>query len=137
MGMKKAFSLIELLIVVALIGILTAIASASYSTMQKKARDNRRVSDMKALQNAFEQYYGDNNAYSNDCLLAITYLPSGLPVDPKNSTPYEYSGFSSCTVDGYCFCALLETGNGNATDLLCSFDSGNSGNYYCIKQLQK
>jgi prepilin-type N-terminal cleavage/methylation domain-containing protein len=129
MAIKKAFSLIELLVVVALIGILTAIATASYSTMQKKARDSRRVADMKAVQNAFEQYYADFSTYN--CSLSATYLPYGFPTDPKGSDPYVYTGSSSCTATTYCYCALLEVSSGNS-GAACS--SGSS--YYCVSQRQ-
>lgn len=129
----KAFSLIELLVVIAIMGILVAIATVSYTTIQKRARDSRRVTDLKALQQAFEQYHGDYSVYSANCLLSTTYLPSGLPTDPKNSAPYVYNGDTSCTASGYCYCALLETGGGNAIDDDCTFGSGS---YYCIKNVQ-
>lgn len=87
---------------------------------------------MKAIQNAFEQYYGDNNAYPTGCSLSTTYLPSGIPSDPKSSGLYVYSG-SSCVAAGYCYCALLEAGGGNATNSTCTLGSGS---YYCVKPLQ-
>ena len=130
MAKKSAFSLIELLVVIAIIGILVSVATVSYTTIQKRSRDSRRMTDMKAVQNAFEQYYGDNNMYPTDCLLSPVYLPSGFPIDPKNSDPYVYT--SSCTA-GYCYCARLEMGGGNATNATCTFGSGS---FYCVKNLQ-
>jgi len=133
MAMKrKGFTLIELLVVIAIIGILVAVATVSYTTIQKRSRDSRRVTDLKAVQQAFEQYYGDNSMYPTGCSLSETYLPLGFPIDPKNSVPYVYSG-SSCTAAGYCYCALLETGSGNAASITCG---AGSGSYFCIKQLQ-
>lgn len=57
MKIIKGFTLLELLVVIGLITILMSFGMASYSTAQKKARDSRRVSDMKSIQNALEQYY--------------------------------------------------------------------------------
>ncbi len=122
----------ELLIVIAIIGIMTAIATVSYSSAQKKTRDSRRVSDLKAIQNGFEQYNADNNGlYPATCSLDATYLPSGLPADPKTGADYT----AACATSTYCFCATLEGSatSGNATDTSCTFGSGQ---YYCVKNLQ-
>ena len=60
---KKGFTLIELLIVVAIIGILAAIAVPNFLNAQIKAKISRCVSDMKTLQTALEMYRLDNNDY--------------------------------------------------------------------------
>lgn len=127
----------ELLIVIAIIGILISVSVASYSSAQKKGRDSRRLADMKAVQNAFEQYYADNNgSYPATCdLVGTTYLPVGYPTDPKNTTGYIY-GFH-CAAASYCFCAHLESGTGNASadpgSATCTYASGS---YYCVGNLQ-
>ena len=120
--MKKGFTLMELLIVIAIIGILISVSVASYSSAQKKGRDARRHQDLKAVQNAWEQYYADNNASypgtttpATCTAVSATYLPNGLPVDPKSGTttiPYQ----SSCTSTSYCFCANLEGEANSRTD---------------------
>lgn len=129
--MKRGFTLMELLIVIAVIGILMSIASVAYSSAQKKTRDSRRKSDMKAVQNAMEQYYADTDASypAAEASLVPTYFPAGLPADPKPGGLYVYTYPSS----GYCVCATLESGGGNATDTSCTFASGSN---YCVKNLQ-
>lgn len=133
---SHGFTLLELLVVIAIIGILISVGTASYSSAQKKSRDARRTSDMKVMQAGFEQYYADNTAYptSASCTLSATYLPAGMPVDPKNTSPYVYT--VTCT-DGstYCACGRLEgtTTGGNATATNCTFGAGN---YFCVKNLQ-
>ena len=57
------FTLIELLIVVAIIGILAAIAIPNFLEAQVRAKVARSVADMKALATALEIYYVDQNAY--------------------------------------------------------------------------
>ena len=54
--MKKAFSLIELLIVVAIIGILSGIMVVSYTGYQVRARDTKRKADIKSIAMAIEAY---------------------------------------------------------------------------------
>lgn len=64
--MKKGFTLIELLIVVAIIGILAAIAVPNFLNAQMRARVARVEADFKSLETALEMYKLDNNAYPND-----------------------------------------------------------------------
>ena len=61
--MNKAFTLIELLIVVAIIGILAAIAVPNFLNAQTRAKVARSQSDMQAMSTAFEMYSLDNNHY--------------------------------------------------------------------------
>jgi type II secretion system protein G len=61
--MKKGFTLIELLIVVAIIGILAAIAVPNFLNAQIRAKVARTVSDMKTLQTALEMYQLDAGSY--------------------------------------------------------------------------
>ena len=61
--MKKAFTLIELLIVVAIIAILAAIAVPNFLEAQTRAKVSRVLSDERTYSTALETYYIDNNAY--------------------------------------------------------------------------
>ena len=141
----------ELLIVIAIIGILISVSVASYSSAQKKGRDARRLADMKAVQNGFEQYYADNNgSYPATCdavTTDTTYLPGGFPTDPKNytgadaTTTFVYSFTDShCSASSYCFCAHLESGTGNASadpdSPTCAYTSAGTEKYYCVGSLQ-
>jgi type II secretion system protein G len=59
----KAFTLIELLIVVAIIAILAAIAVPNFLEAQTRAKVSRAKADMRSLATAVESYYVDNNSY--------------------------------------------------------------------------
>ncbi len=61
--MKKAFTLIELLIVVAIIGILAAIAVPNFINAQVRAKVARVTSDLKAVGSACEMYHLDQPGY--------------------------------------------------------------------------
>ncbi len=98
------FTLIELLVVISIIGLLSSIVLTSVNSARAKARDARRITDLKEIQKALEFYhdatgqyplgsqgsgvwsshapaYGDNN---NNYIvgLAPTYIPT-LPRDPR------------------------------------------------------
>lgn len=60
---SKGFTLIELLVVIAIIGLLASTVFASLGSARGKARDARRLSDLKAVQTALELYYASNGAY--------------------------------------------------------------------------
>jgi prepilin-type N-terminal cleavage/methylation domain-containing protein len=61
--LKSAFTLIELLIVVAIIAILAAIAVPNFLEAQVRAKVSRARADMRSAATALEAYYVDNNRY--------------------------------------------------------------------------
>lgn len=126
----KGFTMIELLIVIAVIGILAGMISVTTTGARLKARDTKRIGDMKALVVAQEMYYSDNTRYftcsqiAGDCSPhSATNYPSGLgsrmattPVDPKNTGTVCGTGYIYCGLDNtadnqqYCYYAKLEEG---------------------------
>lgn len=60
---KKGFTLVELLVVIAIIGLLSTLAVVALGSARSKARDARRISDIKQIQTALELYFADQGAY--------------------------------------------------------------------------
>lgn len=63
---KRGFTLIELLVVIAIIGLLSTLAVVAMSNARLKARDAKRVSDIKQMQSALDLYATDKNGYPAD-----------------------------------------------------------------------
>lgn len=72
---RQGFTLIELLVVIAIIGLLSTLAVVALGSARVKARDSKRLSDLKQLQTALELYYTDQNSY-----------PAGVAVDLGDAT---------------------------------------------------
>lgn len=103
---RKGFTLIELLIVIAIIGLLATLAIISLTTAQRKARDTKRIADMKSIQTAVELYFSDNSSYpapADWATLQTNLAPyiSQVPVDPNNSAGTQYI-YGYCTAGGPC-----------------------------------
>lgn len=62
---KKGFTLIELMIVIAIIGILAAIAIPQFSAYRAKGFNSASLSDARNLNTSLEAYYAEWDAYPN------------------------------------------------------------------------
>ena len=100
----NAFTLIEMLVVISLIGILAALALVSFGASQKQARDTTRKSDLKQYQTALEMYgnltsgvfpsrTSSSSAYSTLCSdLNLKLEPDiSCSQDPKNASDSTFA----------------------------------------------
>jgi len=115
---KKGFTLIELLVVIAIIGLLSTIVMVFYGNAREKARDSRRLADLKQMQTALELYYTDEGDYPAGsgvtlgtadyaCLNNTGWHTTGcadaymgnVPADPSGGTYVYTVASTSYTVD--------------------------------------
>jgi general secretion pathway protein G len=69
---EDGFTLIELMIVIAVLGILAGIAIPKFSGVQDKAEIAAAKSELKSIQTGLEMYYAENNEYPTTSLSAIS-----------------------------------------------------------------
>lgn len=74
----KGFTLIELMVVMAILGVLVTIAVVSFRSSQGRGRDAQRKSDLKQIGNALELFYSDYDKYPSD----VGGIIQGCPYNP-------------------------------------------------------
>ncbi len=105
MSRRNAFTLIELLIVVAIIGILAAIAIPNFLNAQMRATIAKMETDLKALGDAllmyridnkcyWEQYGGNPHAELRRLTTPISYI-AAIPQDPFRTLRSKYTSITS------------------------------------------
>ncbi|MBI4665992.1 MAG: prepilin-type N-terminal cleavage/methylation domain-containing protein [Nitrospinae bacterium] len=104
MQKKEGFTLVELLIVVAIIGILAAIAIPQFAAYRAKSYCSAVKSDLANLAIAEEAYFTDNNAYTTDpaTLVGFTYTNTGGTLVTGAVSLIGISGFSSTATHANC-----------------------------------
>lgn len=113
MKQRFAFTLIEVLVAATIIAVLTAIGVVSYSSINRKSRDAKRLTDVEDIRTALEMYRTDNGSYPSTSagLSALTSGVDGdvylvtIPQDPKPSSSgcdYEYISDGQSYTLGVC-----------------------------------
>ena len=118
---RQGFTLIELLIVIAIIGIVAAIAIPNLLTALQKGKQKATMGDMKSLGNAVESYMTDlymaPTDSANAAELELILSPFYIKVMPKQDGwggPYNY--ISQGTGDNQDLYSLWSYGRGSAVN---------------------
>lgn len=114
---RWGFTLIELLVVIVIIGIIAAMTTVALNGVRAKARDTKRIADIRNLQSALDAYKNDNNVYpltatvtSSQPLVANgqTYMAK-VPTAPTNTGTDVYT-YTSTDGTTYSIAYNLEKG---------------------------
>lgn len=90
MRRPRAFTLVEVLIVITIIGILMALTAGIYGAAEARSRDQQRLSNLDTIDNALEQYHLDNHSYPQD----------GLTTNNVLVAKYQLEAIEGCGVSG-------------------------------------
>jgi len=150
-SVQKGFTLIELMIVVAIIGILAALAIPAYTDYTIKSRVSEGASLTGAFKTAIEVYWSENGTLNgltdgtvNEVSLGLTavkgeYVSSILieTIGANNTPTLEINlrtltkklGSSPATggAEGACFTYTPDTSNGSGSNIIWSVDDGACG----------
>ncbi|MBE0427986.1 MAG: prepilin-type N-terminal cleavage/methylation domain-containing protein [Nitrospirae bacterium] len=106
---NKGFTLVELLIVIAIISILAMIAIPSYVGQQKRAARTEAYSNLQSLRLLEEQFFADQGTYT--------------------------ISLGTCAADNPGNVTIIQTGGGDPTNQLRGFRPGDDTSFsYCIEQ---
>ena len=108
----RGFSLIELMVVVAVLGILASIAVPSYQDYVLRSKLVDAVSSLSQLRVSMEQYYQDQRSY--DAVPAEPAGSCGLTVSDGNSKYFTYSCSTSNDGQDFLITATGTAGGGTA-----------------------
>lgn len=137
---KRGFTLVELLVTMAIIAVLLGVALVSFRGVRAVARDGQRKTELEEIRSALEVYRTDTGAYIDGSdfaedvltpLVAHGYLGE-IPFDPLHST-YRYRYYTSDGGITYALCAYLETGGSAVAG--CGGGANNCGTVDCNYQV--
>lgn len=144
---RPAFTLVELLVVIAVIGLLSTVAMVALNSSRAAARDAKRKADLLQISKAIDLYADANSSLPRNSTWC-TYIsnPSGswgydfqadlapsyigkVPLDPAAGGQIgDYVYYNIDDISKYRLCANLEQATGNSYSLC----SGSLTRNYCL-----
>ena len=86
--LQKGFTIIELLIVIAIIAILAGLVLNNFQGAQAKARDTQRVTRINAIHSKLEEFYNEGNGYPAAAQTTANFpgIDANAVKDPRGGT---------------------------------------------------
>ena len=113
------FTLIELMIVVAVIGVLAMIAYPSFMDAVRKGRRSDAFAALSAVQQAQERWRGNRSAYTSSLTALPSDDPPGLGLPGTSAKGYYAISIDAADAAGYTATAAAVAGTSQAGDGSC------------------
>jgi type IV pilus assembly protein PilE len=127
----SGFTLIEVMIVVAIVAILAAIAYPSYSESVAKGRRAQVTTQMLAAQQFMERWYSENYDYSKNTagilVTAANQFPARFAKVPAEGTQYYTMSFDAIAANAYTLQAVPLPGGAMVNDKCGTFKLDHNG----------
>jgi len=105
---QKGFTLLELLVVIGIIGLLASIIVVNLTGARKRARDVKRIADIRQMQTAAEDYYGKYGKYPT--IISDMVTGGQIPIWPMD--PLAPSGTTCAANSNSCYFYAYYTPSG-------------------------
>ncbi len=121
---KHGFSIVELLVVIVVIGIITAISVVSYGAIQRRVVETELKNDLLSASKSLKTAMANNMTYPNSINCTVADTTSNKCIKPSGNNSYSYTpkmSGSGISVQGFNICV-----NRNGTDMTyCMTESTN------------
>ena len=122
----SGFTLVEIVIVITIMAVFSAIMYSSFDSARAQSRDQRKISDIAAIQLALETYFNKNGFYPAD-LSDPSFVPKYILSIPTSPNGDSYNYFPMSNGSGPCISyqlwVKLERNNSTAANSKKGFDS--------------
>lgn len=121
---NKGFTLIEMLVVIAMIGILSAVVLTALGPSRQKAQDARIISDVNQARAIAEGYYNPTDGTYNTVGIGNDTAFLNSVKDANNN----YGGTKNCNSQALC---MVATSNGSAFAIYGELNIGQPNTWFC------
>lgn len=129
--LKSGFSLIELMVVISIIGFIASVILLGVSNARQKARDAKRVADMRLVSTLLENYFNSNRIYPTQASPALMSAALSTPLGVVMANAPYPGDTSTCTAANGSFIwndYVYTSANGTSYTITFCL-GGDTGNY--------